>query len=103
MVIQPTLLENILIVVGSGGWVFSSAAQLHKLYKTHNTHGLSAVNQTLNAAGNVGWCTYFAINHLWFAFACDIIVMTLTILTLAYTLSNKKQFARGLVAIATLG
>jgi len=103
MIIQPTPLENLLIVVGEGAWVFSAAAQLRRLIKTRNTHGLSAVSQTLNAAGNVGWCTYFALNHLWFPFVTNIMVLLLAVAIVGYILSNRKQFIRGLVTIAIVG
>lgn len=103
MIIQPTPVENLLIVVGEGAWVLSAAAQLRRLVKTRNTRGLSAVSQTLNAAGNVGWCTYFALNHLWFPFVTNIMVLILSVGILAYILSNRKQFFRGLVAIAIVG
>src|SRR5579884_3735336 len=103
MVVQPTLLENLLIIVGESFWVFSAAAQLRRLGKTHNTRGLSAPSQTLNAAGNIGWCTYFAIHHLWFPFVTNIIVISLTIAILGFTLSNRRQFVRGLVTIAIVG
>jgi uncharacterized protein with PQ loop repeat len=103
MIVQPTLIENALIVVGEGAWVLSAAAQLRRLVKTHNTRGLSAPSQTLNAAGNIGWCTYFALNHLWFPFVTNIMVITLTIAILGFTLANRKQFVRGLLTIAIVG
>ncbi|HSW85544.1 MAG TPA: PQ-loop domain-containing transporter [Candidatus Saccharimonadales bacterium] len=103
MIVQPTLLENALIVVGEGAWVLSAAAQLRRLARTGNTRGLSAPSQTLNAAGNVGWCTYFGINHLWFPFFTNILVLMLGIAILGYILSNHKQFVRGLIAIAIIG
>jgi uncharacterized protein with PQ loop repeat len=103
MIVQPTLLENVLIVIGEGSWVLSAAAQLRRLVKTRNVKGLSAPSQTLNAAGNIGWCTYFALNHLWFPFVTNIMVVTLTVLILGFTLSNRKQFVRGLAAIAIVG
>jgi uncharacterized protein with PQ loop repeat len=103
MIIQPTPLENLLIVVGEGAWVFSAAAQLRRLVRTRNTRGLSAVSQTLNAAGNVGWCTYFALNHLWFPFVTNIFVLLLSVAIIGYILSNRKQFFRGLITIAIVG
>jgi uncharacterized protein with PQ loop repeat len=103
MLVHPSLLVNFLIVVGESFWVFSDAAQLYRLVSTRNTRGLSAPSQTLNAAGNIAWCTYFALNHLWFPFFTNIIVITLTILILGYTLSNRKQFIRGLLTIIIVG
>jgi hypothetical protein len=103
MIVQPTLIENALIVIGESAWVLSAAAQLRRLVKTRNTRGLSAPSQTLNAAGNIGWCTYFALNHLWFPFVTNIVVVTLTIAILGFTLANRKQFVRGLLTIAIVG
>lgn len=103
MIIQPTLAENILIVIGEGAWVLSAAAQLRRLVKTRNTKGLSAPSQTLNAAGNIGWCTYFGLNHLWFPFVTNIMIFVLAVAILGFTLSNRRQFARGLMTIAVVG
>ncbi len=103
MIVQPNLAENLLIVVGEGAWVFSATAQLHKLVKTRNTRGLSAPSLTLNGAGNIAWCTYFALNHLWFPFVTNFILIFLTIAILGFTLANRKQFVRGLITIAVVG
>ena len=103
MLVNPSLLVNALIVGGEGFWVFSAWTQLRRLVKTGNTRGLSAPSLTLNAAGNIAWCTYFASNHLWYPFATNIVVIVLTIALLGYTLSNHKQFIRGLIAIAIVG
>lgn len=103
MVVQPTLAENFLVVIGESAWVFSAGAQLVRLAKTHDTRGLSAVTQTLNAAGNIGWCTYFAMNHLWFPFVTNILLLLLTVGALNYTLHNRRQFVRGMIAIAIIG
>ena len=103
MIVHPSLAVNILVVVGESFWVFSISAQLLKLYRTRNTHGLSAPSQTLNAAGNVAWATYFAINHLWFPFTTNVIMLFLSATTLAYILSDRKQFGKGLAAILTIG
>lgn len=99
MVEQPSLIANILIIIGEGFWVVSAAAQLRKLHRTHNPKGLSPITQTLNTAGFTGWATYFALNSLWFPFTTNIMMIFLTVATLAYTLSDRKKFARGLVAI----
>ncbi len=99
MVEQPTLLANTLIIIGEGFWVFSIAAQLLKVRRTRNTKGLAPVTQTLNTAGTVAWATYFAINQLWFPFSTNVTMFFLGAATLAYTLSDKKKFARGVVAI----
>jgi len=103
MIVQPTLIENVLIVIGEGAWVLSAAAQLRRVARTRNTKGLSAASQTLNAAGNIAWCTYFAMNHLWYPFVTNLMVITLTIAILGFTLSNHKQFVRGLITIALVG
>jgi uncharacterized protein with PQ loop repeat len=103
MIVQPTLIENALIVVGEGAWVLSASAQLRRLVRTRDTRGLSAPSQTLNAAGNIGWCTYFALNHLWFPFVTNIMVLTLTVAILGFTLANRKQFVRGLITIVIVG
>jgi uncharacterized protein with PQ loop repeat len=100
---HPSLIDNALIVVGEGFWVFSGTAQLRKLVRTSNAKGLSAPSQTLNAAGNVGWCTYFGLNHLWYPFITNIILFFVTIVILGYTLSNRKQFIRGLITIVIVG
>ena len=103
MVTQPALLVNALIVVGEGFWVLSAAFQLRRLVTTRNTRGLSAPSQTLNAAGNIAWCTYFGLHHLWYPFVTNILVIILTITILGFTLSNRKQFVKGLLTIAFVG
>ncbi|HVA11046.1 MAG TPA: hypothetical protein VNG32_02665 [Candidatus Dormibacteraeota bacterium] len=103
MLVHPSLLVNALIVGGEGFWVVSGATQLRRLAKTRNTRGLSALTLTLNGAGNIAWCTYFASNHLWYPFATNVLVIILNVALLGYTLSNRKQFVRGLVAIAVFG
>ena len=103
MIQHPSLWVNILIVVGESFWVFSISAQLVRLYRTRNTKGLAPVSQTLNTTGNVGWATYFGINHLWFPFVTNTIMFFLSSTTLGFTLSNRKKFARGLIAIAVIG
>lgn len=103
MINHPSLLVNVLIVVGEGFWVFSIGAQLVKLYRTRNTRGLSPLSQTLNAAGSVAWATYFALNHLWYPLVTNIIIVILGTVVLGYTLSDRKKFGQGLVAIAIVG
>ncbi|HZL07918.1 MAG TPA: hypothetical protein VFC50_01865 [Candidatus Dormibacteraeota bacterium] len=103
MIVQPTLIENVLIVIGEGFWVLSGAAQLRRLVTSRNTRGLSAPSQTLNAAANIAWCTYFGMNHLWYPFVTNVLVLGLTIALLGYTLSNRKQFVRGLITIVIVG
>jgi uncharacterized protein with PQ loop repeat len=100
---HPSLAVNCLIILGESFWVFSGSAQLLKLSKTKNTKGLAPISQTLNAAGNVSWATYFAVNHLWFPFASNIIVFLITSVTLGFTLSHRKKFLRGIMAIAIIG
>lgn len=99
MVEQPSLLANILIIIGEGFWVVSISAQLLKLHRTRNTHGLAPVSQTLHTAGNVGWAAYFAIHNLWFPFTTNVIMFFLSVATLGYTLSDRKKFATGITAI----
>ncbi|OGL30445.1 hypothetical protein A3F37_01040 [Candidatus Saccharibacteria bacterium RIFCSPHIGHO2_12_FULL_41_12] len=103
VIYHPSLAGNVLIVIGEGFWVLSATSQLRRLVKTHNTRGLSAPSQTLNAAGNVAWCAYFALQHLWYPFVTNVIVLALTMSILGFTLSNKKQFAKGIIAIAVVG
>jgi uncharacterized protein with PQ loop repeat len=103
MINHPSLLVNVLIVVGESFWVFSTGAQLIRLYRTRNTKGLSPPSQTLNAAGCVAWATYFAVNHLWYPFATNVIMVVLGTAVLGYTLSNRKKFGQGLAAIAVVG
>ena len=103
MVTQPGLAASALIVVGEGFWVLSGAAQLRRLIRTRNTRGLSAVSVALNAAGNLGWCTYFALNHLWYPFVTNIFVFIISLAILGYVLSNRKQFFRGIITIVIVG
>jgi uncharacterized protein with PQ loop repeat len=103
MLVHPSLAVNILVVVGESFWVFSASAQLHRLVKTRNTRGLSALSSTLNAAGSVAWATYFFINHLWFPFTTNVVIFFLGTATVGYILSNRKLFAKGLLTIATVG
>jgi uncharacterized protein with PQ loop repeat len=101
--LTKTIIENTLILIGESFWVFSSTAQLIKLLKTHNKHGLSPVNQAINAAGNVAWITYFASRHLWFPFTTNFLLFFITVAVLGYTLTNKRLFMRGITAIAIVG
>lgn len=103
MVTQPSLLVNVLIVVGESSWIFGAEAQLRKLKRTHNARGLSALTQTLNTAGNIGWCTYFALNHLWFPFFTNIIFFILGVAILGYILLDREKFIKGLLAILIIG
>lgn len=102
MINHPTLLVNVLIVAGEGFWVFSISAQLVRLAKTRNTHGLSAPAMALNTASCVAWTTYFFVNHLWFPVVSNVIMFFLGATTLAYILSNRRQFAKGMLAIAVI-
>lgn len=99
MINHPSLLVNILIVLGEGFWVFNISAQLLKTYRTRNTRGLSAITQMLNAAGNVAWATYFFINHLWFPFSTNVMMFFLGTAELGYLLSNRKQFVKSLCTL----
>src|SRR4051794_14844587 len=100
MLVHPSLLVNILILLGVGFWVCSIAAQLIKLRRTRNTRGLSAPSQILNTAGNIAWATYFGINHLWYPFATNVTMFFLGTAALGYILSNRKQFGKGMLTIA---
>jgi len=102
--LTKTIIENIFLLLGESFWMFSILAQLRKVLKTHKTLGLSAPTITLNAAGNIGWITYFLNRHLWFPVATNIVVVTCSILLLAAVLENNRvQFRRGLIAIFTIG
>jgi len=101
--LTKTIIENILIISSEGFWILSNWSQLRKLIKTSNRRGLNAVNQTLNAAGNIAWITYFAHQRLFVPVATNATMFLLTAATLAYTLGNRKQFNRGILAIAILG
>jgi uncharacterized protein with PQ loop repeat len=101
--LTKTVIENILIVLGESFWVFSAFAQLRRLLKTSDKLGLSPISQTANATGDIAWATYFASRHLWYPFATNIIIIALTILILGYTLTNKRQFSKGLLAIVIFG
>ncbi|HEY4964524.1 MAG TPA: PQ-loop domain-containing transporter [Candidatus Saccharimonadales bacterium] len=96
------IIENTLIILGEGFWLLSNASQLHKLFKTRNAKGLSAVSQTLNAAGNAAWITYFASHKLWVPVLTNLSMMILTTIVLGYTLGNRKQFIRGIITIVIL-
>ncbi len=103
MVAQPSLIVNTLIVIGEGFWVLSATAQLRRLMRTRNVKGLSAVTTTLNTAGNVGWLTYFALNHLWFPVVTNVMILVLSVAILGFILSSRRQFVRGLAAIVIIG
>lgn len=103
MVAHPSLAVNILIIVGESAWVIGDTFQLRKLIKTHDTRGLSALTQTLNTAGTVGWATYFALNHLWFPFVTNILFFMVGTAILGYILFDKKKFLKGLAAILIIG
>jgi len=98
-----TIVENTLIIVAEGFWILSNSSQLKRLVKTRNRKGLSAPNQTLNGAGNIAWATYFASRRLYVPMVTNLTMLVITATTLAYTLGNKKQFIRGLIAIAIVG
>lgn len=98
-----TIVENTLIIVAEGFWILSNSSQLKRLIKTRNRKGLSAPNQTLNAAGNIAWATYFASRRLYVPMVTNLTMLIITVTTLAYTLGNRKQFIQGLIAIAIVG
>jgi uncharacterized protein with PQ loop repeat len=97
------VLENVLIIAGEGFFILSNFSQLRKLMATRDTKGLSAPNQTLNCAGNIAWMTYFGLRLLWTPVFTNLINLILTALTLRYTLSNKNNLIKGLVAILIIG
>jgi uncharacterized protein with PQ loop repeat len=102
-VLTKSIIENVLIIAGEGFWVLSAFAQVKRLVRTKNRKGLSAPNQTLNAAGNIAWITYFSSRHLYVPVASNLALFLLTVTALFYTLGNKNQFKRGLLAIAVVG
>ena len=101
--ISKTIIENLLIIAAESFWILSCFTQLLRLVKTRDRKGLSAPTQTLNAAGSVAWIAYFTSRQLIVPASTNLINFTITVMTLAYTLSDRKQFARGLLAIATIG
>jgi len=101
--LTKTIIENILIIVAEAFWVSSCWTQLRRLVKTHNPKGLSAPSQTLNAAGNIAWATYFFSRGLFVPVITNLTMMLITLGTLFYILGNKKQFVKGIVAIAIVG
>ncbi len=103
MINHPSLLVNVLIVIGEGFWVFSIASQFIKLYRTRNTKGLSPPSIAFNLSGIIAWATYFYLNHLWYPFATNVMVFTLGTAVLAYTLTNRRKFMQGLLSIAVIG
>lgn len=100
--ITQTVIENSLIIAGESFWLFSAASQLVRIAKTRNRLGLSAPSQALNAAGNVAWIIYFLSQDLIVPVITNASMLVLTLMVLAYTLSNKKQFLKGLMAIAII-
>lgn len=103
MVTQPSLAVNFLIVIGESAWVIGDAVQLKKLIRTRNARGLSALTQTLNTAGTIGWSTYFALNHLWYPFFTNIIFFLVGTAILGYILLDREKFLKGFLAILVIG
>ena len=101
--LTKSIIENLLILAGESFWVAGNFAQLHKLLLTHNKRGLSAANQTLNAAGNIAWICYFGTNHLWLPFVSNLAMFGMTATIVAILLTNKRQFFSGITAISFLG
>lgn len=101
--LTKTIIENILLVAGESFWFFSAAAQLRHVRRTRDVRGLSAVTITLNAAANVAWMVYFSSRELWFPVGTNLLIFIVTVATLAYVLSNKRQFAKGIATIALVG
>jgi uncharacterized protein with PQ loop repeat len=101
--IEKIVIENLLIIVGESFFVFSSFSQLRKLITTRNPRGLFAPTTALNAAGNIAWIMYFISQNLWVPIITNAVMFVLTVSVLGLLLSNKKQFAKGLISIAVLG
>jgi hypothetical protein len=100
---EKLVIVNTLIILGESFFVFSSYSQLRKLIKTRNPRGLFAPTTALNAAGNIAWIVYFISQNLWVPIITNAIMFILTIFILGLLLSNRKQFAKGLISIAVLG
>lgn len=103
IVLTKIIIENVLIILGEGFWVISAFSQLRHLLKTKDRKGLYAPNQTINAAGNIAWITYFNSRHLYLPMASNAALFLLTMTIMFYTLKNQKQFIRGLFAIIIVG
>jgi len=102
--LTKSIIENVLLLAGESFWAVSILAQLRKVLRTHQTHGLSALSITLNAAGNIGWIVYFVHRQLWFPVGTNIVVVVSAILLLAAVLENNRhQFRLGLFSIVTVG
>ena len=101
--ITKTIIENILIIAGESFWILAVLSQLLRLIKTGDRKGLSAPSQTLNAAGSIAWIAYFTSIHLFVPATTNFINGVITVMTLGYTLKDKRQFTKGLLAIATIG
>jgi uncharacterized protein with PQ loop repeat len=98
--ITKIIIENSLIIAAEIFWISSNFSQLKKLVKGRDSRGLSAPSQTLNAAGNIAWVSYFFSRQLFVPVVTNASMMLLTLLILFYTLDkNKKQFSRGLTSI----
>ncbi|MDO8266112.1 MAG: hypothetical protein Q7T41_04190, partial [Candidatus Saccharibacteria bacterium] len=99
--ISSELLKNSLIILSEGFWILSNWSQFRRIF-TRNNKGLSAPTQTLNAAGNIAWITYFSSKSLMVPTATNAINFFITLFTLAYVLGNKKQFFKGIIAIIVI-
>lgn len=98
-----TVIENTLLIVGESFWFFSGWAQLRHVMRTRDVSGLSAVTITLNAAANVAWMVYFSTRELWFPVLTNALVFAVTVAILFYVLGNRRQFAKGILTILTVG
>lgn len=101
--VSTIIIQAALIIASEAFWVSSASAQLVRVIKTRDVHGLSAVTITLYAAGNVAWMTYFATLHLWLAFAGDMLILLVTVILLGYILRDRQLFYRGVASIAVIG
>jgi len=102
--LTKTLIENTLLIIGESFWLFSAVVQLHHAMSKKTTRGLSAITTTLNAAGNVGWMTYFTLRQLWLPVGTNLAMFIVSVALLSFILShNRRQFHRGLLTIMLVG
>ncbi len=97
------IIETALIISAELFFISANLSQLIKLVRTRDRKGLSAINQTLNAAGNIAWATYFFSRQLFVPFTTNLTMLVITAIVLGFTLGNKTQLVRGIAAIAIIG
>jgi uncharacterized protein with PQ loop repeat len=101
--ITKILIENTLIILAEAFWLSSAYSQLRKLARTRNPKGLFAPTLALNAAGNIGWMTYFASRHLWVPLVTNFGSFVLTVCILGYLLVDRKQFLKAFTSVLCVG